>query len=61
MDPVHCICRSHRLKIDFQDENFKKYACLKPQGLELVQIMPGGGSNILHMLIDYRENMGKYV
>ena len=23
MVPVHCISRSHRLKIDFQDENFK--------------------------------------
>ena len=23
--PVHCISRSHRLKIDFQDENFKSH------------------------------------
>ena len=23
MVPVHCISRSHRLKIDFQDENFQ--------------------------------------
>ena len=34
MVPVHCISRSHRLKIDFQDENLKE-SCLKPLGLEL--------------------------
>ena len=32
--PVHCISRPHRLKIDFQDENFKKSSRLKPQGLQ---------------------------
>ena len=25
MVPVHCISRSHGLKIDFQDENFKNH------------------------------------
>ena len=34
MVPVHCISRSHRLNIDFQDENFKRSSSLKPQGLE---------------------------
>ena len=57
MVPILCISRSHRLKIDFKDDNFKKSSCLKPQGLELwylicsitlwtftklVQIMPLG-------------------
>ena len=31
---VRCISKSHRLKIDFRDENFKKSSSLKPQGLE---------------------------
>ena len=31
---VRCISRSHKLKIDFRDETFKTYSCLKPQGLE---------------------------
>ena len=30
---VRCISRSHRLKIDFRDEN-SKFSCLKPEGLE---------------------------
>ena len=34
MVPVRCIPRSHRLKIDFRDENFEKSSSLKPQGLE---------------------------
>ena len=32
--PLHIYSRSHRLKIDFHDENYKKSSCLKPQGLE---------------------------
>ena len=35
MGTFHCISRSHRLKIDFPDNNFKIYSCLKLQGLEL--------------------------
>ena len=34
MVKVHCISRSHRLKIDFRDETFTNLFCLKAQGLE---------------------------
>ena len=30
MVQVQCISGSHRLKIDFQDTNYKKSSCLKP-------------------------------
>ena len=57
MVPVPSISRSHRIKIDFQDENLKESSRLKPQGLEpgylvcsitektstkIVQILPFG-------------------
>ena len=41
MVPVRCISRSHRLKIDFQEENFKKNLRLKTQGLALFGPVPG--------------------
>ena len=34
MVPVFCITRSHRLKLDFRDENLKKSSSLKMQDLE---------------------------